>query len=333
MCITHLRKFMIISRTPLRVSFCGGGTDIDDFSKSSNNGGKVISMAIDRYVYVTINPRFDNRIRVSYSSLEIVDSVDEIRHDLVRESMKLTGVESGIEITTIADIPGKGTGLGSSSTVTVGLLNALHHFNGRSVDKDQLADEACKIEIELLNQPIGRQDQYAAAFGGLNAINFSKEGVNVNPLIIPTEIVSQIENEFSLVYTGITRKASSVLSEKPIDYEEKVNRLNEIREQAEIAEKLLKIGDISKLGLLLNEAWINKRAISNSVSNDKIDSLYHKILDIGANGAKLVGAGGGGFFLVHGTPGLRNTLEKNLDEKYRIIPIKIDNTGSSIIHG
>lgn len=324
---------MIISRTPLRVSFCGGGTDIDDFSKSSNNGGKVISMAIDRYVYVTINPRFDNRIRVSYSSLEIVDSVDEIRHDLVRESMKLTGVESGIEITTIADIPGKGTGLGSSSTVTVGLLHALHHFNGRSVDKDQLADEACKIEIELLDQPIGRQDQYAAAFGGLNAINFSKEGVNVNPLIIPTEIVSQIENEFSLVYTGITRKASSVLSEKPIDYEEKVNRLNEIREQAEIAEKLLKIGDISKLGLLLNEAWINKRAISNSVSNDKIDSLYHKILDIGANGAKLVGAGGGGFFLVHGTPGLRNTLEKNLDEKYRIIPIKIDNTGSSIIHG
>ena len=324
---------MIISRTPLRVSFCGGGTDIDDFSKSSNNGGKVISMAIDRYVYVTINPRFDNRIRVSYSSLEIVDSVDEIRHDLVRESMKLTGVESGIEITTIADIPGKGTGLGSSSTVTVGLLHALHHFNGRSVDKDQLADEACKIEIELLDQPIGRQDQYAAAFGGLNAINFSKEGVNVNPLIIPTEIVSQIENEFSLVYTGITRKASSVLSEKPIDYEEKVNRLNEIREQAEIAEKLLKIGDISKLGLLLNEAWINKRAISNSVSNDKIDSLYHKILDIGANGAKLVGAGGGGFFLVHGTPGLRNTLVKNLDEKYRIIPIKIDNTGSSIIHG
>ena len=324
---------MIISRTPLRVSFCGGGTDIDDFSKSSNNGGKVVSMAIDRHVYVTINPRFDNRIRVSYSSLEIVDSVDEIRHDLVRESMKLTGVESGIEITTIADIPGKGTGLGSSSTVTVGLLHALHHFCGRSVDKDQLADEACKIEIELLNQPIGRQDQYAAAFGGLNAINFSKEGVNVNPLTIPTETVSQIEDEFSLVYTGITRKASSVLSEKPIDYEEKANRLNEIREQAEIAEKLLKIGDISKLGILLNEAWLNKRAISNSVSNDKIDSLYHKILDIGAHGAKLVGAGGGGFFLVQGTPELRNSLEKNLDEKYRIIPIKIDNTGSSIIHG
>ena len=148
-----------------------------------------------------------------------------------------------------------------------------------------------------------------------------------------SETVSQIEDEFSLVYTGITRKASSVLSEKPIDYEEKANRLNEIREQAEIAEKLLKIGDISKLGILLNEAWLNKRAISNSVSNDKIDSLYHKILDIGAHGAKLVGAGGGGFFLVQGTPELRNSLEKNLDEKYRIIPIKIDNTGSSIIHG
>lgn len=324
---------MIISRTPLRVSFCGGGTDIDDYSKSSKNGGKVISIAIDRHVYVTINPRFDNRIRVSYSSLEIVDSVDEIRHDLVRESMKLTGVESGIEITTIADIPGKGTGLGSSSTVTVGLLNALHHFRGRSVDRDQLADEACKIEIELLNQPIGRQDQYAAAFGGLNSINFGKNGVTVSPLNISNGIVSQLEDEFSLVYTGITRKASSVLSEKPIDNEEKIKRLNVIREQAEIAEKFLKTGDLSNLGLLLNEAWINKRAISKSVSNTKIDSLYAKILEIGAYGAKLVGAGGGGFFLVHGPPDFRNSLEKYLDEKNKIIPIKIDNNGSSIIHG
>ena len=324
---------MIISRTPLRVSFCGGGTDIDDYSKSSKNGGKVISIAIDRHVYVTINPRFDNRIRVSYSSLEIVDSVDEIRHDLVRESMKLTGVESGIEITTIADIPGKGTGLGSSSTVTVGLLNALHHFRGRSVDRYQLADEACKIEIELLNQPIGRQDQYAAAYGGLNSINFDKNGVTVSPLNISNGIVSQLEDEFSLVYTGITRKASSVLSEKPIDNEEKIKRLNVIREQAEIAEKFLKTGDLSNLGLLLNEAWINKRAISKSVSNTKIDSLYAKILEIGAYGAKLVGAGGGGFFLVHGPPDFRNSLEKYLDEKNKIIPIKIDNNGSSIIHG
>ncbi len=324
---------MIISRTPLRVSFCGGGTDIDDYSKSSKNGGKVISIAIDRHVYVTINPRFDNRIRVSYSSLEIVDSVDEIRHDLVRESMKLTGVESGIEITTIADIPGKGTGLGSSSTVTVGLLNALHHFRGRSVDRYQLADEACKIEIELLNQPIGRQDQYAAAYGGLNSINFDKNGVTVSPLNISNGIVSQLEDEFSLVYTGITRKASSVLSEKPIDNEEKIKRLNVIREQAEIAEKFLKTGDLSNLGLLLNEAWINKRAISKSVSNTKIDSLYAKILEIGAYGAKLVGAGGGGFFLVHGPPDIRNSLEKYLDEKNKIIPIKIDNNGSSIIHG
>ena len=324
---------MIISRTPLRVSFCGGGTDIDDFSKSAENGGKVVSMAIDRHVYVTINPRFDNRIRVSYSSLEIVDSVDEIRHDLVRESMKLTGVESGIEITTIADIPGKGTGLGSSSTVTVGLLNALHHFRGRTVDKDQLADEACKIEIELLNQPIGRQDQYAAAFGGINSIEFSEKNVQVIPLNISSEIISQIENEFSLVYTGITRKASSVLSEKPIDLKEKENRLIKIRKQAEIAENLLKIGDLRNLGLLLNEAWINKRNISQSVSNDEIDSLYDKILDIGANGAKLVGAGGGGFFLVHGRAGIGDLFEKNLKEKNIIIPIKIDNFGSSIIHG
>ncbi len=155
---------MIISRTPLRVSFCGGGTDIDDFSMSEPNGGRVVSAALSRYVYVTVNSRFDDRIRVSYSTMEDVGSIENIQHGLVREALRLTGIESGVVITTIADIPGQGTGLGSSSSVTVGLLNAMHAFQGREVSKEQLAEEACQIEIDTLGAPIGRQDQYAASF-------------------------------------------------------------------------------------------------------------------------------------------------------------------------
>ena len=170
---------MIISRTPLRVSFCGGGTDIDDFSMSEPKGGRVVSAALSRYVYVTINRRFDDRIRVSYSTMEDVGSIENIQHGLVREALRLTGIESGVEITTIADIPGQGTGLGSSSSVTVGLLNAMHAFQGREVSKEQLADEACQIEIDTLGAPIGRQDQYAASFGGVNSIRFGENGVQV----------------------------------------------------------------------------------------------------------------------------------------------------------
>ena len=175
---------MIISRTPLRASFCGGGTDIDSFSKTEERGGKVVSLAIDKYIHVLVNKRFDERVRVSYSSLELVDDFEDLKHELVREAMRLTGVTSGVEITTIADIPSRGTGLGSSSTVTVGLLNALHKFAGRDASPAQLAEEACLIEIDILGQPIGRQDQYAAAFGGLNAFSFDSKGVRVEPIIV-----------------------------------------------------------------------------------------------------------------------------------------------------
>tara|TARA_Y100000766_G_scaffold73554_1_gene62027 strand:- start:2973 stop:3941 length:969 start_codon:yes stop_codon:yes gene_type:complete len=319
---------MIISRTPLRASFCGGGTDIDSFSKTEESGGKVVSLAIDKYIHVLVNKRFDERVRVSYSSLELVDDFEDLKHELVREAMRVTGVTSGVEITTIADIPSRGTGLGSSSTVTVGLLNALHKFAGHDASPAQLAEEACLIEIDILGQPIGRQDQYAAAFGGINAISFDCKEVRVEPIIVSCE--SQIRDEFTLVFTGLSRSASEVLSEAPTDPNNKLMRLRKIRNQADTAEQFLNDCELSKLGILIGEAWNEKRGISAGVSGNEIDSLHDEIMELGASGAKLLGAGGGGFFLVHGEKDLRDRL-RQLHAKNRLIPLGIDDIGSTII--
>tara|TARA_B100000959_G_scaffold230420_2_gene246494 strand:+ start:32715 stop:33773 length:1059 start_codon:yes stop_codon:yes gene_type:complete len=326
------RNPMIISRTPLRVSFCGGGTDIDDFSKNEPLGGRVVSIAMDQYVYVTLNERFDNRIRVSYSSTEYADSLEEVQHDLVREAMRLTGISSGVEITTIADIPGRGTGLGSSSSVTVGLLNAMHTFSGNNVTKERLAEEACRIEIDILGAPIGRQDQYSVAIGGANSILFGPGGVSVSPMELSQETIARLSSEFSLVYTGLTRSANQVLAEKPNDTNDKLARLRKIRLQADKAADLLESGDINSIGSLLNDAWTAKRGTSANISNAQIDDLYERVMDLGANGAKLLGAGAGGFLLIHGEPELRGKMTRELEPENRIIPLGIDFIGSTILH-
>lgn len=324
---------MIISRTPVRVSFCGGGTDVDWFSQASENGGMVTSLALDRYIHVTVNKRFDNRIRLSYSKLEIVDNFEELEHELVRESMRMTGVTSGVEITTIADIPSRGTGLGSSSSVTVGLLNALHCFAGRSVSASQLASEACQIEIDILKQPIGRQDQYAASYGGINTIKFCNNGdVLVEPIDISDDIKSRISEEFTLIFTGKSRSASSILSNSVSEGKFAIDNLKRIRDQADEAKDFLNSGQLSNLGSLLNEAWEMKRGISESVSDSFLDETYERIISTGATGAKLLGAGGGGFFLVHGDSETRQKLKLEFSSDFRMIPLNIDNMGSSIIH-
>ena len=324
---------MIISRTPVRVSFCGGGTDVDWFSQASENGGMVTSLALDRYIHVTVNKRFDNRIRLSYSKLELVDNFEELEHELVRESMRMTGVTSGVEITTIADIPSRGTGLGSSSSVTVGLLNALHCFAGRSVSASQLASEACQIEIDILKQPIGRQDQYAASYGGINTIKFCNNGdVLVEPIDISDDIKSRISEEFTLIFTGKSRSASSILSNSVSEGKLAIDNLKRIRDQADEAKDFLNSGRLSNLGSLLNEAWEMKRGISESVSDSFLDETYERIISTGATGAKLLGAGGGGFFLVHGDSETRQKLKLEFSSDFRMIPLNIDNMGSSIIH-
>ena len=324
-------RLMIISRTPVRVSFCGGGTDVDWFASSEPNGGMVTSLALDRHIHVTVNRRFDDRVRVSYSSMELVDDFEDLEHELVREAMRMTGITSGVEITTIADIPSRGTGLGSSSAVTVGLLNALHRFAGRVASPEQLADEACRIEIDVLGQPIGRQDQYAAAYGGVNSITFGPDGVGVNPLQISPYVINRLSEEFTLVFTGTSRSASEVLSETPEDPADKLARLRAIREQADEARGMLESGDLGALGALIGDAWDSKRGISHGVSSDEIDTLHDRIMTMGATGAKLLGAGGGGFFLVHGKGGLRDSLAE-LGLENRMIPLDVDGEGSVIIH-
>ena len=322
---------MIISRTPVRVSFCGGGTDVDWFATSEPNGGLVTSLALDRHIHVTVNRRFDDRVRVSYSSMEMVDDFEDLEHELVREAMRITGVTSGVEITTIADIPSRGTGLGSSSAVTVGLLNALHRFAGNDASPEQLAEEACRIEIDVLGQPIGRQDQYAAAFGGINSISFGADGVEINPVKISPYVSKRLSEEFTLVFTGTSRSASEVLSEVPDDPADKLARLRVIRGQADVARGLLESGDLAGMGSLIGEAWDSKRGISSGISGEKIDSLHSRIMAMGATGAKLLGAGGGGFFLVHGGEELRDRLVE-LGSEHRLIPLGMDVEGSVIIY-
>jgi len=284
-------------------------------------------------VYVTINRRFDDRIRISYSSMEDVDSVSKIQHGLVREALRLTGIESGVEITTIADIPGRGTGLGSSSSVTVGLLNAMHAFQGRKTSKEQLAEEACKIEIEIMGAPIGRQDQYATSYGGVNSIRFGRKGVSVEPMEIGNDMLAEISNNFTLVFTGMTRSASKVLAEESEDEEDKSRRMREIRDHADQAVMMFQNGDLDSLGALLNDTWIAKRGISSMITNPSIDELYGRVMSSGAKGAKLLGAGNGGFLLVYGESGLRETLQRELGPDFRIFPLEIDFSGSRIIHG
>ena len=324
---------MIISRTPLRVSFCGGGTDIDDFSMSEPKGGRVVSAALSRYVYVTINRRFDDRLRASYSAMEDVDSLDKIQHDLIREALRLTGIDSGIEITTIADIPGQGTGLGSSSTVTVGLLNAMHAFQGRKVSKEQLAEEACQIEIDTLGAPIGRQDQYAASFGGVNSIRFGENGVKVEPIEVSEGLAKKFSENFTLVFTGLTRSASRVLSEESDDQFDKISRMREIRNHADEAASHIEQENLDSLGAILNKTWLSKREASSIVTNKQIDDLYNRAISSGAIGAKLLGAGNGGFLLVCGNRHLRGILQRDLGESHRMFPLEIDFSGSKIIFG
>ena len=324
---------MLISRTPVRASFCGGGTDLAAFYENHSDGGAVTSLAMARYLYVTVNPRFDNSIRISYSSMEFVNDIDEIQHELVREAMNSTGVTHGIEITTIADIPSRGTGLGSSSAVTIGLLNALSSLAGNPMSSEELAREACRIEIDVLGQPIGKQDQYAAAIGGVNTIGFLPDGsVSIDPLILSDNTKQRIENEFSLVYTGLTRSANSVLSKQKEMTVDRMGELSTLRLQAFQVRSALEGGRLEEVGRLLEESWQIKRMLVDGITGELLDNLHDQLIDAGATGAKLLGAGGGGFFLVHGDDEMKKRLEKSLSSKHKILPLLIDSQGSTIIH-
>ncbi len=318
---------MLITRTPVRVSFCGGGTDLPAFYENHPDGGLVTSVGLSAYIYVTVNQRFDDSVRVSYSKTEIVDNFEDLEHELVREAMRLTGVISGIEITTIADIPGKGTGLGSSSAVTVGLLHALHRFAGTEVDAARLAEEACHIEMEVLNQTLGKQDQYAAAYGGLNRISFAADGtVSVEPVDID---LSEFSSSFCLVYTGQTRQAEAILKKQSEGTASKMDRLIAMRAQAEQVSELIQANDLGTIGSLLGEAWALKKELASGITNEGIDELYERLMDLGCTGGKLLGAGGGGFILVQTPPGVQTKISETLPNK--VIPLLPDLAGSTLL--
>src|SRR5688572_4362250 len=292
---------MIISTTPLRMSFVGGGSDLPVFYRRF--GGAVVSTAIDKFVYVTVNKKFDDRIRLSYSRTEEVSSVKRIKHPLVREALHMLGIPGGIEITSIADIPAKGTGLGSSSSFTVGVLNALHAFACRYASAEQLARESCEIEIERCGEPIGKQDQFAAAFGGFNFIEFyPDDSVSVEPIICKRETLRQLQENTLVFYTGITRSASALLkTQREVVASEKAKQKT-LRRMVELARQLkaeLQKNNVDAFGEIIHENWELKRGLTSAVSSKAIDDWYAAGRKAGATGGKLLGAGSGGFLMFY----------------------------------
>ena len=283
------------------MSFVGGGSDLPAFYL--NNDGAVISTAIDKYIYVNVNKKFDDGIRVAYSKNEEVSSVDQIEHRLVRAAMKHLELAGGIEITTIADIPSKGTGLGSSSSFTVGLLHVLNAYKGRYVSSEQLACDSCHIEIDICGEPIGKQDQYAAAFGGFNLIEFKRNGsVIVSPIICDHSTLLEIETNILVFYTGITRSASALLrhqSEEIAGSEQKRKTLSRMVELAYVLRDELHKNNAVALGEILHENWMLKKSITAGISTGDIDQLYSAARAEGAAGGKILGAGAGGFLMLY----------------------------------
>lgn len=323
---------MIISKTPLRISFVGGGSDLPSYYL--NRGGAVVSTTINKYIYVTVNKKFDNQIRASYSITEFAKHPDKIRNELIRESLKLTGIYSGIEITSIADIPSK-TGLGSSSSYTVGLLNALNAYRGVYTSPKELADSACEVEINLCGHPIGKQDQYAAAYGGLNLIEFNTDGtINVSPIIIKPSSLHRLENNLLLMYTGLTRSTSTILKEQNKNNKTNQKSVSSLKEMVNLARELrtaLSRHNLKKFGEILDANWELKKKLSSRISNPKIDRWYQTAKKNGAIGGKLLGAGGGGFLLFYAPVNKHNKIIKSLP-KLQPIEFEFDSTGSSIIH-
>jgi len=322
---------MIIVRTPLRLSFVGGGSDLKSFYSQSE--GKVISSAIDKFVYVIIKERFDEKIYLNYSKKECVDSVDEIEHDLVREAMRITGIEKGIEITTLADIPSEGSGLGSSSSVTVGLLHALYTYNNVLVTAKQLAKEACKIEIDIIGKPIGRQDQYVAAFGGLNEFSFSgNDKVRRTQILLQNNQMRRFSSALLLYFTGIVRSADKILSKQKRNLENE-KHFETMWKMVDLVPKFrnaMEKGAISRCGELLDEYWGMKQKMASGISNPKIESMYAKAKQAGALGGKITGAGGGGFLMLIVPREKQNSVFEAMKD-YREMPFMLEKSGSKVI--
>jgi D-glycero-alpha-D-manno-heptose-7-phosphate kinase len=322
---------VIVSKTPLRMSFVGGGSDLPAYYREE--GGAVLSTSIDKYMYICVNRKFDGRIRVNYSRTEEGNSPRDIQHPLVREALGIVGIDGGIEIASMADIPSRGSGLGSSSTYTVGLLNALFAYRGQYVSKESLARLACEIEIERCGEPIGKQDQYAAAYGGLNLIRFHPdETVSVDPLICAPSVLSQLEASTLVLFTGRTRSASEVLAQQSTALRD-ADRRTLMRRMVALAFDLkreLESGHLDAVGSLLDENWRLKAQLAAGISDAQIDGWYAAGMAHGALGGKLLGAGNGGFLMFYAPPEAHAAIAAALPG---LLPVKFhfDRNGAQIV--
>lgn len=316
------------------MSFCGGGTDLPAFYENCGPGA-VVSVAINKYIHINVNRKFDRMIRASYSITEIVDNVADLKHEIIREALRLIGIDGGLEITSIADIPSQGTGLGSSSTFTVGLLNALYAYTHRMPGQERLAREASQIEIDILGKPIGKQDQYAAAYGGLKYIQFNADGtVFVEPVLCAPKTIKQLQERFLLLYTGIVRSANGILAEQSANVrsaEDKQLVMRKMKHQADDLRTALSEDRLDTMGELLHEGWTWKKSLASGVSSPQIDEWYRIARNHGAIGGKLLGAGGGGFLLFYAYPEHHEGIKAALHE-LKPTPFRFDPQGSKIVY-
>jgi len=296
--------------------------------------GAVLSSAVNKFVFVTVNPKFDDGVRVAYSRTEEVERASQVEHALVRAALQSLGIEGGVEITTVADIPSRGTGLGSSSAFTVGLLNVLSAFQGRRLSAQSLARESCRIEIDMCDEPIGKQDQYAAAYGGFNLIEFeADESVCVTPLILPAGMLGRLHSHLLIFYTGRTRKASAILSRQKSAIGADGAKRGALRRMAALAHELknqFEAGDIDDLGEILHESWMLKKSLTAEISSPEIDRWYDAARCGGAVGGKILGAGGGGFLLFFAPPDTHAEIGRRLGDLRRI-PMNFERSGSQIV--
>jgi D-glycero-alpha-D-manno-heptose-7-phosphate kinase len=320
---------MIIVQTPLRVSLFGGGTDFRSFFLEE--GGCVLSSAIDKYIFVTIKKRFDHMLRVGYTQTEMVDRVADIQHDLIREAFVMTGIDRGVEITTMGDIPSRGSGLGSSSTVTVGTLHAMYTLKGEMVTAECLARQACQIEIDRLGKPIGIQDQYIAAFGGLRFMEFKTNGeVLTQKIELSPSQARRLNENLLLFFTGITRRSGTILDEQKQNINHRRDVLCEMKKMAYVARDELLSGNMDVIGELLHESWALKKQLASKISNDGIDEIYASARRAGAIGGKITGAGGGGFLLLY-CPHEKQDAVRSALSNLQELPFQLEHSGSKVI--
>ena len=323
---------MIVSKTPLRMSFIGGGSDLPAYY--IKNKGAVISTSIKKYVYIALHPKFDNKFRLSYSKTEDVTDIKDIEHPLFRETLDFLEIKNGLEISSMADIPSKGSGLGSSSSFTVGLLNALYAYKNINPTKSMLAEQACNIEIIRCGERIGKQDQYAASFGGLNLIEFNQNGsVDVNPLNADSEFIDEFEKNIIVFFTGIARKASSILvqqSKNIKNSDTKTKILEKMVDLCYVFKNEVENNDIKNLGKILDENWNLKKSLAEKITNPTIEEIYSIAKNNGAAGGKLLGAGNGGFVMFIANPKYHNQIRNKLSN-LKEVNFKFDTFGSEII--